>query len=265
MRLLIVSTPRSGNTWFRHLLCGALDVPELAVHRPGDVNWAALPHSCVIQMHWRARPDVLKICREFGIRPIVIVRHPLDVLISVLHFCTFEPETRSWLDGEGGGEGAIQGKDPADPAFAAYALSPRAAALLAASMEWMERGVPFVRFENLVARTQPELERFLHRLRAAPVRPLAKVIEEHTLEKSRRAFNNQHSWQGRPGIWRHLVGRDLAWRIQQAHAPVFESQGYHVDDACDRTPEEIRAYWRAVRVAPPRWSRTAEPLLSAGR
>src|ERR1700722_20381534 len=149
MRLLLVSTPRSGNTWFRRLLCGALDLKEFAVHRPCELNWSELPPRCIVQMHWRVKPDVWKISRDFGFQPIVIVRHPLDVLISILHFCNFELETNHWLGGEGGDEVAIRGKDPTDHAFAAYATGPRAAALLSVSATWMDQPIPHVRFEEL--------------------------------------------------------------------------------------------------------------------
>ena len=246
MRILIVSTPRSGNTWFRRLLSGALGLEEFAVHRQSDLNWEELPKGCIVQMHWRVRPDVLKICRDFGFQPVLIVRHPLDVLISILHFCTFEPATEHWLDGEAGNESSIQGKDPTDPAFAAYATGPRAAALLAVSVEWMQQRVPYVRFEDLVARTQTELGAFLKQLSAEPVRPLPDVIVANTLEKSRIAVRNQHFWQGKPGMWSRLIERDLANRIHRTHASVFGALGYGIDDARNPTPDEIRSLWHTL-------------------
>jgi len=197
-------------------------------------------------MHWRVRPDVLRICGDFEFRPVLIVRHPLDVLISVLHFCTFEPATRHWLNGESGDETAIYGKDPGDAAFAAYATGPRAAALLAVSVEWMRRGAPWVRFEDLVARPEIELAAFLKQLPATPVRPLAEVIDANTLEKSRPTANNQHFWQGQPGIWTRLIGKELAARIQRAHADVFQSLGYGIGEAGTPAPEEIRRLWSTI-------------------
>src|SRR5262249_12969174 len=51
-RVAIVSTPRSGNTWLRHLLSIAYEIPTIAVHNPNNVDWAALPRDCIVQMHW---------------------------------------------------------------------------------------------------------------------------------------------------------------------------------------------------------------------
>lgn len=183
MRLLVVSTPRSGNTWFRRLLAGALDLAEFAVHRPDDLDWTTLPERCIVQLHWRPRPDILQICADFGFRPVLIVRHPLDVLISILHFCNFEPETEFWLDGEGGGERAIKGQDPTSQAFSTYATGPRASALLAVSAEWIRAGVPYVRYENLVAGAEAELGAILNRLAR---RTGARVIPRHRCEYARQ-------------------------------------------------------------------------------
>ncbi len=252
MRLLLVSTPRSGNTWFRRLLCGALDLKEFAVHRPCELNWAQLPPRCIVQMHWRVKQDVWKISRDFGFQPIVIVRHPLDVLISILHFCNFELETNYWLGGEGGDEASIRGKDPADHAFAAYATGPRAAALLSVSATWMDQQVPHIRFEELVAKTEPELKNFLCRFGAEPVRPFPDVIEGNTLQKSRSSSENHHFWQGQPGLWSKLIDKHLAHRIHAVHPDVFASLGYGVQEACCVPPEDSRRLWSTLRAEPHR-------------
>lgn len=246
MRLLLLSTPRSGNTWFRRLLAGALHLADFAVHRPEDLDWSALPANCIVQMHWRVRPQILRIISEFQLRPVLIVRHPLDVLISILHFCTFEPQTACWLGGEGGDESMIKGKAPTDPAFVAYTTGPRASALLAVSAEWAEAGVEYVRYEDLVARTAIELEAFFARLSVQPIRDLTAVITANTLDKARLGSENFHFWQGTPGIGSRLIGKDLALRIQSAHPMVFETLGYRIESASELTVEEIKRSWNAI-------------------
>jgi hypothetical protein len=39
-----------------------------------------------------------------GIVPLSMCRHPLDILISILHFCQYEPQTSQWIDSRGGSE-----------------------------------------------------------------------------------------------------------------------------------------------------------------
>jgi hypothetical protein len=87
-------------------------------------------------MHWRRSPTFHQFLMERQFEVLVTVRHPLDVLISILHFAQYEPATRRWLDGEGGNETSLLGADPTSEAFLAYALSGRASALFEVSAEW---------------------------------------------------------------------------------------------------------------------------------
>src|SRR5258707_11314411 len=52
LRLALISTPRSGNTWARALLANLYDLVEIPVHRPDEIDWENLPKRCVIQLHW---------------------------------------------------------------------------------------------------------------------------------------------------------------------------------------------------------------------
>src|SRR5918993_5848391 len=86
VKLAIFGTPRSGNTWFRSLLTTAFGLTDYAMHDPKGIPWDSLPSRVVVNLH--ATPDdfLRGRLRTLGIRPIVIARHPLDALISVLHF-----------------------------------------------------------------------------------------------------------------------------------------------------------------------------------
>ena len=156
MRLAVVSTPRSGNTWLRGLLAGLNGLQQRAVHDPGEIDWAGLPDRSIVQVH---RPRTEEFARELerdGVRVVTIARHPLDVLVSILHFSRREPNTRHWLLGEGDGEAVIRGAAPGDAAFEAFAKSPRASQLLAVTSSWWnEPGVIEVRYESLVSSPHP--------------------------------------------------------------------------------------------------------------
>src|SRR4051794_23102222 len=85
LRLVVDSTPRSGNTWVRALLGALYGLEEFPVHYPEQVDWANLPRRCVIQIHWLPLdPFVLRLERH-GVRVVALARHPLDVLISWLN------------------------------------------------------------------------------------------------------------------------------------------------------------------------------------
>ena len=53
LRLAIVSTPRSGNTWLRKLLASMYDLPQIAVHTPGEIARQSLPPKVILQIQWR--------------------------------------------------------------------------------------------------------------------------------------------------------------------------------------------------------------------
>ena len=59
-RALVVSTPRSGNTWLRLLLAKVYGIyssryGQLWAHSPEGFPWEELPRQCVLQLHWE--PD----------------------------------------------------------------------------------------------------------------------------------------------------------------------------------------------------------------
>jgi hypothetical protein len=259
LRLAVVSTPRCGNTWFRHLLGEAYGIPSIAVHNPADVPWETLPEECVLQIHWHPLPSFLERLERHGFRVVALARHPLDVLISILQFALHEPTAR-WLEGEAGNERPIYGAMPRSAAFLEYATGKRAAALLAVSREWWT--VPSsvqVHYEELVRDPRGELRR-LGELVGAPLRkPLEQAIEANTIPKLRAKFaeNARHFWQGKAGLWRTLLTVAEAEPIAAAHADVFATLGYVCDP--DPTLSEFEADANWLKLV---WADLAEGLHS---
>ena len=241
-RLLLTSTPRSGNTWLRTMLHSALGITEIAIDTPSEINWENLTEGFIVQMHWRRTPALLQLLSSVDIEPLVVIRHPLDVLISILHFCTFESRTARWLDGEGGSEESILGANPADPAFLDYALSARAEALLSVSPEWVRAGCRSVRYEKLVSEPADTLHTLLRGQQT--VAPVERVVDESKIEKLRARARNNHFWRGQPGLWRYLIPAGWAAQIYSRHQEVFESLGYDVEGAVLLHPSDILATWR---------------------
>jgi hypothetical protein len=226
MRIAVVSTPRAGNTWVRHLLGTAYRVPHLARHSMADADWAALPPEVVLQLHWRRTPDFAAKLDAHGFRVVTVARHPLDVLISILHFCVHESESEHWLLGAGGSEADIYGAMPRSRTFVEYAKGPRAAELLAVTPDWWgQPGVVGVRYEDLVADTAAELRRL--EAEFGPVRCglVTEAVEACALGKMRQRSTNSHFWQGRPGLWRHLLPAAEAHEI----AAALPDLGYPID------------------------------------
>lgn len=244
VRIAIVSTPRSGNTWLRSLLIDVYAVPELAIHNPADLDWSTLPQECVLQIHWHRTAAFLRLLEEAGFHVVTLMRHHLDVLLSILQFCQHDRSTLRWLDGEGGNERPIYGAMPGSVAFAEYACSARAAALLSVSLEWWKAGeVHRLRYEDLVADAEKELERLTQAIGEAPRRRPAEVVARTTLPSLRARFQAEgHFWQGRPGLWRTLLTAAAAERIAQAHRGALDF-GYACDPDPNLTPAQADRNW----------------------
>jgi hypothetical protein len=252
LRVIVVSTPRSGNTWLRHQLnnlYGFNSRPrgELAVHEPGHVPWGDLPADCVLELHWRRAEPLTALVRTHGFRVVTLARHPLAVLISILQYAQHIDETVKWLRGEGGDESSLVGATPCSEAFLRYATSPRAAALLSVSpMWWRAPGVVRVRYEDLVRDGSGALRRLTRALAPAPVDRIMQAVHTCTIDHLRRPDNAPHFWQGSPDLWRSLLTADSARRIHAAHPRVFRALGYRCDPDPSLTVARADAEWRRL-------------------
>ena len=246
VRIAVVSSPRSGNMWLRRLLVAAYGLEERAAHTPDEVDWDRLADGCVLQLHWHRTPAFRALLATHGFSIVVLARHPLDVLVSILHFAPHEPQTARWLDGESGDERRLVGADPASAAFLAYATGPRARALLSITPEWWDTGDARIRYEDLVERPVDELARLVDELGGTPVVSAAQAVEAVRFDELRDEATNLHFWQGRPGLWKELVPTRYALAIAAVY-PEMERLGYSVGlDAAT-----AKARWRVVAVDAP--------------
>ncbi len=254
MRLFLFCTPRTGNTWLRMLLSDALQLPSQPVVNPARIDWVSVPSDCLLSLHWPRTPELEGRLDEHGFRTIVLMRHPLDVLLSILHYATANRSPRQWLDGQEGDEGAILAAMPGSRAFRAYATGHRARALMAVSRTWAESpGALVVRYEDLVADTAGELTRLLMCLGATPRQPLDEVVAKHQFGELRsRDQSSFHFWCGKPGNWRNLLVADQARTIAEAHADTLAQFGYTVEP--DPSLDDLEAELRWIAMAGHEWS-----------
>lgn len=226
MKLLLTSTPRSGNTWLRLMLADLYQLQPYAVHTPDALDWKQLPARCIVQLHWERTPEFTSMLAEAGFEVLTIARHPLDVLLSILQFAPHEPQTAMWLSGRGGDESSIHGKDAGSEEFHAYATGPRAATLLSVTPQWWHQpdGLQ-VRYEALVQDPRAALQAVMDRY-GPPLKPFDEVLPALTIDKLRLTTTNNHFWKGSPGHWQALMPQELVQAAGQAHAQVFEALGY---------------------------------------
>lgn len=223
---------------------------ERTAFTPEEIDWNALPSRGVVHLHARRNATMLELLRRYAIRPVVVRRHPLDVLISILHFAPHEPKTARWLAGEGGDERLLHRAAPMSAEFLRYATGPRAKALLSLSPAWAadERAV-VVGYERLVAEPVAELHRIADELSMRIVRDPREAVEQHDLAKHRVASRNQHYWRGQPGLWRRLLTQSVAREIAAAQGEAFHVFAYPCDADPELTPQQANANWELLRAA----------------
>jgi len=246
MKLALISTPRSGNTWLRFMLASVYRLEQCAVHEPSAFDWAHAPENCIVQMHWHRSFEMLNLLARHGFQVVTIGRHPMDVLVSILHFCNKEPETRHWLLGEGGNEDEICGEAPLSAPFLAYGKGPRARALLSVTPEWWDQeNVVLVRYEDLVQDTARTLMSA-----CVQIGPVAADIESavaaHSLTALRPTSRNDHFWQGRPGLWRELLTEEAAGPILKAHSDVLRTLAYPEQHALAPDSQTAALLWQRL-------------------
>lgn len=234
--------------WLRRLLVGALGSEELSADTPGAVPWDELPERLVLQLHWPPDAELEARLDEHHFASAVITRHPLDVLISILQFAQSEPETARWLNGAGGNELSLIDADPTSSAFVSYAISERAKRLLDLTPAWRasQRPTASIRYEDLVASPEAELEQLLRELNLAPKTNVADVVAANTLTELRRETGSRHFWLGQPGHWRSLLPVRVAERVAPVHERAFSAGGYNADADASLDDQEARTRWRAL-------------------
>lgn len=210
------------------MLASLYQLPQIAKHTPREISWDSLPNNCIIQLHWNPTPSFKETLKKYNFKVLVLVRHPLDVLLSIWQFSQQEPATCRWLDGFCGDERHLHHVDLHSEAFLEYAKSCRAKALLSISKHWLrEPNIYSVRYEQLVDKPYAWLEQISLFLDIVPSRAdLQKTISLHAIEILQKKHTNGHFWQGRPGHWRELLSPSVSEIIYLAHQELFAIMGY---------------------------------------
>ncbi len=244
-RIAIISTPRSGNTWVRSVLARALDLDQLTAHSLYDLP-TELPHRLILQLHWYREPKFQSFLQANGFQTLVLARHPLDVLLSVLHFARGEAEVAYWLGGDAGLPADMGASEPMSKVFRVYSTGQGAANLLSVSYQWWQEPTAVTaRYEDLVREPAKGFERLVAALGGGREHSLKEALSIDWLSVF-QSLPNRHGWHGKLGLWRELITTDMALRIYFRHRRVFQRLGYSI-------PITLRARHAAER----NWKRLA--------
>lgn len=237
--LVVVGTPRSGNTATRTVLAHAYGLAEAASHDP-LVLQAPLSRDAIVQVHAPYSCAAESSLRDRGFSIVTPVRHPLDVLVSMLHFAQFEPQVNEWLGGRCFTE--LVGATPADSAFSAFAFSECASRLLSISVDWARVADVTFRYRDIY----PDMTRIAD-LPGLPRRRADRTSGADDNVTARlaalRSRPNMHAWIGTPDYWMRFIPIGLAEELRQAHPQAFAVGRYTIDGAQHLTSAQIERAW----------------------
>jgi hypothetical protein len=181
---------------------------------------------------------------------MTVARHPLDVLLSILHFCTTWPGTSRWFGGKGGSEETICGALPTSSEFRKYAIGARAQALMSITRDWWRvTECSSLQYESLVSDTANVLGKLTAVLEPTAPAAIAEAIASNTLERLRPRVQNQHYWRGNPGHWQRLLPAPVAREIAAAHIANFELLNYDCDPDVMLTREQSDTNWFEMEIS----------------
>jgi hypothetical protein len=224
-----------------------LELEQIFVHNYFQAP-LILPDNCIFQLHWYREPNFQEFLRSNDFRVVVLARHPLDLLLSTLHFVRLEKETSRWLGGNTEFTPSFLSAAPASPEFLEYATSWGAENLLSITYQWWhEQQALKVRYEDLVREPMSRFTELVTNLNGSPAK-LSAALQSHRLAKW-QAKRNKHGWQGRPGLWQDLIPFEDALRIYERHRSVFDSLQYSVVRT-SLTREEALRNWQQIKVDP---------------
>ena len=86
LKIVVVGTPKTGNTWVRHLLSSIYGLPQVELNPDLAANrWEEFGARWIGQEHFHPTPEIVAWAARSGVVFVTPVRHPADVLVSLRH------------------------------------------------------------------------------------------------------------------------------------------------------------------------------------
>jgi len=204
LRIALVSTPRSGNTWIRETIGKALELNQFAVHRYWDMP-SRIPDRCIMQIHWRKDPEFQRFLSENRFQVVTIARHPLDVLLSILKFSQHRDDVDQWLDGQGGHPSRLKGKGERSTRLLRYGASKGFGELLGVTTDWwLEESSIRIRYERAIRAPTREIFNACKSF-GGNKRDIQRAIMTGTREVLPQHQASGHFWKGASGLGNRML------------------------------------------------------------
>jgi hypothetical protein len=251
LRILIVSTGKTGNTWLKHLLANIYDLPIVAPGRAFDAGeLEPLGPRWIAHQHYRARPDLIDCGWHNNIVFVTTLRHPCDALVSKFHYVRNLGRRRKFADVDRTPVIALDGKTIGENT-ASYVLDGFSIAL-DISLGWLRSGQSLlIRYEDLKLDPVVALQELTDSISQVPVFRIERAIEKCSIDRMRKMKGEHPRFfrQGKVGGWRTELPEEIIdiFRHTDPYPAQFAELGYSLDQDHPIAPLPKRS---PVRPAP---------------
>jgi hypothetical protein len=245
LRILIVSTPRTGNTWIKYCLSLIYDLP--VVDFPAPEFWRTFDAKPYDQLgnRWIAHQHVppfeplVRWASDRGVVLVTTVRHPADSLVSLCHYVqdfggkvTIDAETVQLLSSNvlTGTAGSIRRWEGLE-----QYVREKFFKNLHFSIAWLQRNLSYgLRYEDLWRAPTETFKALTDYIAPVPNERLLKGVENSRLEQMRKHAGPDALFFRGGGVesWRRALPSPIVQMLRQL--PPYPSQirwlGYDPDD-----------------------------------
>jgi hypothetical protein len=229
MRIVIVAPPKAGNSWMKCLLSAIYDLEWLKGHETPDKatiaafqEWIAaggFPDGTIYHQHYDYSPELVAAIAAVPAQIVSIIRDPYDAFVSQYFFVQAQAENPRRAEGRGRGRRAdlMVGRAIDDPEVLGF-LESGFQSYFDRAAEWLNAGVPLVRYEALHADPLTALMR---------VTEVIAPVDRLRVETAIDMCGAQNMLRSRPGLGKRIRTATVGdWRnhLTEAHLAIFRTQ-----------------------------------------
>ena len=240
LRIMILSAPKTGNTWLRLLLHHVYGVPQVELPTIWDAQVAArLPDAFVAHQHYQPTEHLVGWLVANRVTVFSTIRHPADTFLSLFHYLQWHVDEsdpyQQLMRKDGGAPGAHAHKYARSYFPLSYGLT----------LAWEKLGSRVVRYEDLLHDPVAELTRATSVI--GQVDPV-KISAAAFLCQPERAVavgsvDERHARTREPGRWRTELPADIVETLRTQEPFATASARHRFDwsaDAAEAPPFDYR-------------------------
>ena len=234
MKIIIVGTPKTGNTWVKHLLGDLYNLPIVTLNPEFDVNEAAAAGpNWIAHQHYLPKQALLSWGKANGVIFITAIRHPADVLVSLWHHIRKSNEKHAdirlgtLIIRTAGGISGVSMLDLLESDFHIY---------LNLSISWLQAlGTIVLRYEDLWTHPLETLTRLTDAIEPRSLESLKLSLCACELGLMQQLFDPEKKLirQGGTGAWREILHANIKEAFTQLdpYPAQFAALGYTMDES----------------------------------